>query len=734
MRVVLQSLGNGATEVAEVPVPVVRRGTVLIANEASLISAGTERMLVEFGRASLLDKARQQPEKVRQVFDKILTDGLATTLEAVRSKLDEPITLGYSACGRVLAVGEGVSGFARGDRVVSNGSHAEVVCVAKHLCAKVPDGVSAESAAFTVVASIGLQGVRLASPTLGETFVVTGLGLIGLLTVQLLRASGCEVIGLDVSAERLELGRRFGAAVVNVAETDPVDAVLALTGGRGADGVLITASTKSSEPVHQAAQMSRKRGRIVLVGVTGLELSRADFYEKELTFQVSCSYGPGRYDPTYEERGEDYPLGYVRWTEQRNFEAVLAMLATKRLDVEPLVSHSYDIADAARAYEELSGSTPALGLVLRYPAADRFSTDASAAQRERTRPFVSGPAPSAHRQDTPVIAFLGAGNFASRMLIPAFAATKARMKWVASSGGVSAARVARAHGIEFATTDVDAVFEDPEVNTIVIATRHDTHASYACRALEAGKHVFVEKPLALTEAELDAVEAAYREAASRPGGAPQLMVGFNRRFAPLVVRMRDALRGVSGPKAVVITVNAGAIPREHWTQQRDVGGGRIVGEACHFIDLARHLAGSPIVDGHASYAEARGAQQTDDVAILSLKFEDGSVASIQYLANGHRSYPKERIEVFGGGRVLVLDNFRSLRGFGGPRLGRELTLRQDKGHGACVAAWVERIASGGGLRLEPELFEASRWAAALAVRAGDDGRAHVGSSTSAAGG
>ncbi|MBN2197019.1 MAG: bi-domain-containing oxidoreductase [Polyangiaceae bacterium] len=708
MKVVLQSLGSGQTEVVEAPAPQVRAGTVLIANEASLISAGTERMLVEFGRASLFEKARQQPEKVRQVLDKVRTDGLMSAVEAVRSKLDDPIPLGYSACGRVLALGDGVTDLRVGDRVVSNGYHAEVVCVPKHLCAKVPEGLPPEQAAFTVVGAIALQGIRLVSPTLGEVMVVTGLGLIGLITVQLLRASGCQVIGIDPSAERRELARRFGARTVEVGEgIDPVGAVEGLTSGRGVDAVIITASTKSSEPVSQAARMCRKRGRIVLVGVTGLELRRADFYERELTFQVSCSYGPGRYDPRYEEQGQDYPLGYVRWTEQRNFEAVLGALASGQLDVAPLISGEYPIEDAAAAYGRLAGDPPTLGLLLRYSPPE--IREGQTAGIERTV-LVSPPKP--HRSPTqrpthPVIGFIGAGNYASRLLIPAFAKTPARLKWVATTSGISAAKAARRHGIELATSDVDRLFDDPEVNTIVIATRHDTHARLTCRALRAGKHVFVEKPLGITEAEIDEVEAAYADAASG-GDAPQLMVGYNRRFAPLVVKLKALLAGRIDPKAIVITVNAGAIPAEHWTQSPTVGGGRIVGEACHFVDLARHLVGSSITD--FSVFRARCARDPiEDVGSIALCFADGSIATVHYLANGNRAYPKERIEVFVGGGVYQIDNFRTLRAWGCRGSGGGPALRQDKGQAACAGAFVRALATDMPAVSIGELLETSRW-------------------------
>jgi predicted dehydrogenase/threonine dehydrogenase-like Zn-dependent dehydrogenase len=704
VKQILQSLKTGATEVAEVPCPATRRGHVLIRTSRTLVSAGTERMLVEFGKAGWVEKARQQPDKVKMVLDKVRTDGVLPTMEAVFNKLDQPLPLGYCNVGVVMDVGAGVSGLAVGDRVVSNGKHAEVVSVPTNLCATVPVGVSPDEAAFTVLGAIGLQGIRLVQPTLGEAVVVTGLGLIGLVTVQLLRAHGCRVLGIDFDAEKLALARRFGAEVVDLgAGEDPVAAANAFSRGRGVDAVIITASTKSSEPVHQAALMSRKRGRIVLVGVTGLELSRADFYEKELSFQVSCSYGPGRYDPVYEDKGVDYPVGFVRWTEQRNFEAVLDMMADRRLDVRPLISHRIPLEDAERAYALVGGAGPSLGILLEYPTPEQKS------DAELRSPTVRLPKASAPQPGAVSVAFVGAGNYATAVLIPAFKEAGAALRTVVSSGGVSAVHAGRKFGFDAGTTDADAVFADARVNAVVITTRHDSHARLVCQALDVGKHVFVEKPLALTAAELADVERAH-EAAASAGRAPMLMVGFNRRFAPQVRRMRALLAAVTAPKAMVMTVNAGAIPAEHWTQDPAVGGGRIVGEACHFIDLLRHLVGAPIIGFAAtSMGRAPGLAVADDKASFTLRFADGSFGTILYLANGHKSFPKERLEVFAAGRVLQLDNFRKLRGFGWPGFQTMNLWRQDKGQRACAAAFVEAVQQGGESPIPfAELMEVSR--------------------------
>ena len=700
MKQILQSLKTGATEVAEVPCPTARRGQLLIRTSRTLVSVGTERMLVEFGKAGWIEKARQQPDKVRMVLDKIKTDGLMPTLEAVFNKLDQPLPLGYCNVGSVMQAGGGVSGFEVGDRVVSNGKHAEAVCVPINLCAKVPPQVSDEEAAFTVLGAIALQGIRLVQPTLGETVVVTGLGLIGLVTVQLLRAHGCRVLGLDFDPAKLELAKQFGAEVVNLgAGADPVAAAQAFSRGRGVDAVIVTASTKSNEPMHQAALMCRKRGRIVLVGVTGLELSRADFFEKELTFQVSCSYGPGRYDPSYEEKGNDYPVGFVRWTEQRNFEAVLDMMADGRLNVKPLISHRFSVTEAEQAYELVGGSAPSLGILLEYPTA---AEKPEATLRQSTVKLPA--APGAPMTGAASIAFVGSGNYATAVLIPAFKDAGARLKVVASSGGVTGVHAGRKFGFESTTTDTDGVFTDPDVQAIVLSTRHDTHADMACKALRAGKHVFVEKPLALKHEELGQIEQAIAEG-TRNGRAPMVMVGFNRRFATQVQKVKSLLKGVTGPKSFIMTVNAGAIPAEHWTQDREVGGGRIVGEACHFIDLLRFLAGSAITGHRVSVMDTK----TRDTVSIELSFADGSIGTVHYFANGCKAFPKERLEVFAAGRVLQLDNFRKLTGFAWPGFTKMNLWKQDKGQKACASAFVQAVASGGASPIPfEELLEVAR--------------------------
>ena len=699
MKQVLQNLRDGSTEVANVPCPRAGSGHLLIQTTHSLVSAGTERMLVDFGKASFIDKARQQPDKVRMVLDKVRTDGLAPTLAAVRNKLDQPLPMGYCNVGTVLEVGAGVTGFAVGDRVASNGKHAELVAVPVNLCAKVPDAVGDEAAAFTVLGAIALQGIRLVQPTLGEAVVVTGLGLIGLVTVQLLRAHGCRVLGLDFDPAKLALAQKFGAEVVNLSTgADPVAAAAAFSRGRGVDAVIVTAATRSSEPMHQAALMCRKRGRIVLVGVTGLELSRADFFEKELTFQVSCSYGPGRYDPNYEEKGQDYPVGFVRWTEQRNFEAVLDMMADGRLDVAPLVSHRFTIDDAEKAYEVVGGSEPSLGIVLTYPEGNAVQEANALVRTVDLAPPVTA-ASSAALEGAPRVSVIGAGNYAGAVLVPAFKSAGARLRRIASSGGVTSVHLGRKFGFEQATTDTAALLADASADAVVVATRHDTHANYVLQALAAGKHVFVEKPLALRHEDLNQIATAAQVAQRL------VMVGFNRRFAPQVQKIQTLLAGTPGPKTFVMTVNAGAIPANHWTQDPEVGGGRLVGEGCHFIDLLRFLAGTPIASHQVLAMDA----STKDSFTINLRFGCGSLGTVIYLANGSKAFPKERLEVFAAGRVLQLDNFRRLIGYGWPGFKSMNLWSQDKGQAACAKAFCDALRLGKPSPIPlAELLEVSR--------------------------
>lgn len=692
MKKILQNLANGDTQLVEIPCPQPKSGEILVKTTRSLVSVGTERMLIDFGKSGWIQKARSQPDKVKGVLEKVKTDGLKPTFNAVLSKLDQPLSLGYCNAG-VIQNCDGTE-FNIGDRVVSNGHHAEVVRVPQNLVASIPDEVDDESAAFTVLGAIALQGIRLVNPTVGETVVVTGLGLIGLLTVQILRANGCRVLGVDFDSAKCELARQFGAEVVDLSkEQDPVVVAKAFSRGRGVDAVLITASSKSNDIVHQAATMCRKRGRIVLVGVVGLELSRADFYEKELTFQVSCSYGPGRYDEDYEEKGKDYPFGFVRWTLQRNFEAVLDLMASGSLDVKPLISHRFKFDDAITAYEKLDDRS-SLGILLVYEGATAESlTENTVILSEK----------SFSRAQKGNVAFIGGGNYASRVLIPAFKRAGANLTALVTSGGVSSVHHGKKNGFLKASTDIEQALSDT-IDSVVIATQHNLHSSQTIKALEAGKHVFVEKPLALTHDEIDAIEA-FQE-----GSKCMVMVGYNRRFSPHIQKIKNILDANPSPKTFIMTMNAGEIPKEHWTQDAEIGGGRIIGEACHYIDLMRFLAGSKIKSFSAvSMGENNFVEITEDKTLISLTFEDGSMGSIHYFANGGKSFPKERIEVFCDNAVLQLDNFRKLRGFGWKGFSKMNLWSQDKGQDNCVEAFMESVRGGGKNPIpQDEIFEVAR--------------------------
>ena len=635
-------------------------------------------MLIEFGKAGWIEKARQQPDKLKMVLDKISSDGLMPTVDSIINKLDQPIPLGYCNVGVVCEVGSNVTKFNKGDRVISNGNHAEIINVPKNLCAKIPDTVSDEEATFTVLGAVALQGIRLIKPTLGENVVVTGLGLVGLITVQLLKANGCRVLGMDFDLEKLKLAKQFGADVVNLNEENPLAAADNFSRGRGVDAVIITATTKSNEPLHQAAKMCRKRGRIVLVGTSGLKLSRDDFFEKELTFQVSASYGPGRYDKNYEEKGQDYPIGFVRWTEQRNFEAILDLMAAKYLNVKPLISHTFDISDAKKAYDLITSSKSSLGVLLKYSEI-KINTFQRNVNFENSK---IKPLNYINQNENIKTSFLGSGRFATSVLIPAFKNAGAELKNVVSSKGVSGFYAGRKYGFSETTTDVNDLFEDENTDAIVISTRHNTHANYVLKALKAKKHIFVEKPLSLTLEELFQIQNSYSY-------EKHLMVGFNRRFAPQIKKIKSLLKGTNIPKALVMTINAGAILKDHWTQDKEIGGGRILGEACHFIDLLRFLVGRKIIDYKIQFMNSL----SDDTATIQLKFEDNSIGTINYFSNGSKSFPKEKLEIFAGGGILELNNFRKLVGYDWPGFKKMNLWRQDKGHQNCVNAFVDAVSN-----------------------------------------
>jgi predicted dehydrogenase/threonine dehydrogenase-like Zn-dependent dehydrogenase len=675
MKQIIQDLKSGETILEEVPAPIVKRGAVLIRTHRSLVSLGTERMLVEFGKAGYIEKARQQPEKVKQVLDKIKSDGLRPTLEAVFRKLGEPLPLGYCNAGEIIAVGAGVSEFKIGDRVVSNGHHAEVVCVGQNLVAKIPDNVTFDQASFTVIGAIGLQGIRLIDPSFGECIVVTGLGLIGLISCQLLKANGCRVIGLDFDQSKVDLAKSFGVEAYNVAnDVNPVTLVETLTRGIGADAVLITASTKSNDVISQAAGMCRKKGRIVLVGVIGLDINRSDFFKKELSFQVSCSYGPGRYDESYEELGHDYPIGYVRWTEKRNFEAILGALSNGQLMVEPLITENIDLTDYKSIYGNMS-SSKSIASILRYDE-HKSSTLVNSISINKAN----------YAGQRGVIGIIGAGNFTASTILPQLQKIKAPIKYIASSKGLSGTTLAKKFGVTNSTTDYKEILKDGEVDAVVITTRHSAHAHQVLEAIDAGKHVFVEKPLALTHSELDEIQKAIQKSDKT------LTVGFNRRFSPFILDAKKQLGNANVPINVVATMNAGFIPGDSWVHDMNVGGGRIIGEACHLIDLITYLSGSLVESVMMNALGEHPSENTDNATIL-LRYKNGSSGVINYFSNGSKAYSKERVEIYSQNRTIVIDNFRKSYYYGFKSSGMSLT--QDKGHANQFKMFLERLTKGG---------------------------------------
>lgn len=659
MKQIIQDLKNGETILEEVPVPMVKSGHVLIKTTKTLVSLGTERMLVQFGKANFISKARQQPDKVKMVIDKAKTDGLKPTLDAVFNKLNQPLPLGYCNVGEVVGIGSGVTEFKIGDRVASNGNHAEYVNIPKNLVAKIPDEVDDEEAAFTVIGSIGLQGIRLLNPTFGETIVVVGLGLVGLVTAELLLANGCNVIGFDFDAKKVQLASEKGIIAINPGEgTDQVKFVQSYTKGIGADGVIITASNKSNEIIAQSAQMCRKLGRVVLVGVVGLNISRADFYEKEISFQVSCSYGPGRYDEEYEQKGNDYPIGYVRWTEKRNFEAILNAIAKGTLKVKPLITERVALSNFQEIYGDM-GNSKAIASILEYDTKEAPSSTVQIVEK-------------AFSGKKGVVGIVGAGNFTSSTILPNLKKLNADIKYIASSGGLSSTIMAKRHKIANSTSDYTQILSDSEVDLVLITTKHNLHAPMVVESLKAGKSVFVEKPLALNANELQGILHEYEKSDLA------ISVGFNRRFSPLAKKMKALLGSGNTPINITATMNAGFIPSDVWVHDMEVGGGRIIGEACHYIDLCTYFAGSKVIAVCMNALGKNPSENTDNASIL-LRYENGSNAVINYFSNGSKTYSKERVEVYSQERTMVMDNWRKLKcyGFGS---GQNVSTKQDKGH------------------------------------------------------
>ena len=696
MRQILQNIKDGETFIIDSPDPINDDNSLLIETTKSLISSGTEKSLVEFGQSTFLNKALQQPDKVKMVLNKIKTDGLLSTFDAVKTKLDQPIALGYSNVGRVIGIGKNVKSFSIGDRVVSNGPHAEKVCVGKNLCAKIPEDVSDSSAAYTVLASVALQGIRLIKPSIGENIAVIGTGLIGLLSIQILKAHGCNVWAVDFDDKKLEIAKSYGAETFNPnVSGDQISSADSFTSGRGMDSVLITASSNSNEIISNAAKISRKRGKIVLVGVTGLEIKREDFYEKELEFQVSCSYGPGRYDQSYEQDGIDYPFGFVRWTEQRNFEAILSLLKNGQIKTEQLTSKQYNFTDSLNAYRDLTNEKDLLGLLIEYE---------SSAKKELTKKVRIAEKRNFNKK-VPIVGFIGAGNYASRILLPAFTKAKAQLHTIVTKTGVSGVLEGRKSKFLYAASDTNEVFDSKEINSVVIATRHDSHAKFVLDAIKNKKNIFVEKPLAISHEELNKIEDEYL---SNPNES-RLMVGFNRRFSPFIKKMKELINKENSPKAFIFQINAGHIPMDHWTQDKKIGGGRIIGEACHFIDLMRYLAGAKISSFDITNMKDTSGGNIEDNCTINLNFENGSFGAIHYLANGPKSYPKENLKVFVNEKALELDNFTKMKGFGWNGFSSMRTFKQNKGQNECVQTFLDSIQNGDLSPIpENEIFEVAR--------------------------
>lgn len=688
MKQVIQNYRTGILKVDDVPAPAGRSGSLLVANHFSLISAGTEKSTVQVAQKNLIGKAMERPEMARKVIDKIRKEGLIDTMKMVFERLDSPVALGYSCAGTVLEVGNGVEGFSVGERVACAGqnyaSHAEVVSVPKNLCVKVPEGVDFEEAAFVTLGAIALQGIRQAEPRLGDRVAVIGLGLLGQLTVQMLKASGCLVLASDLDGKKLELAEALGADAVALPDRLP-EAATAFTQGHGVDVVLITASTKENGPVEAAGAISRKKGRVVVVGAVGMALPREPYYKKELELRLSTSYGPGRYDSDYEEKGRDYPYAYVRWTENRNMAAFLNLIQQGKVDVKRLISHRYPIQEAEQAYKLMMGNqAPILGMLISYP----WESGGEPAAKIR-RVIEVAPGPPLGKIN---LAIIGAGNHVKAMLLPHLIAMKeVHLRAFCTGAGLHAKTLAEKMKTAYCTTDYREVLKDASVNAVLIGTRHNTHGRMVVEALRAGKHVFVEKPLCLNEEELEEIAAVYEEGAK---AGLHLVVGFNRRFSPHLEKARAFFKGRKNPLVMSYRVNAGPIPSDHWVQDPDVGGGRIVGEACHFIDAMQALCGAPPISVHARRISRHSSGIMDDQSILTMTFGDGSIGTVVYSAGGDTALPKERFEAFGEGKALILDDFVLSEFYAGGKKTVFKSGKRDKGFQAEMVRFVQAIVQG----------------------------------------
>jgi len=691
MKQLLQNINNGETVIVDVPIPQVQAGMALVHTRASLVSAGTERMLVEFGGKSLLGKALSRPDLVKLMADKARREGVLSTVEAAFNRLDQPMPLGYSSSGVIELIGEGLQGFKVGDRVACAGGgyavHAEYALVPHNLLALLPEQVDFDSAAFTTLGAIALHGFRLSKAQLGETVGVIGLGLLGLLAVEIASAAGCQVFGVDLDETRVKLAGQMSATAV--LRPQAVEAALAFSHGRGLDNILICADTPTADPVELAGEIARDRGHVVAIGAVGLTLPRKIYYQKELSFINSRSYGPGRYDPAYEEAGQDYPIGYVRWSEGRNMEAFVDLLAKGQVDVKALITHRFPIENAPEAYDLITGKTSQsfLGVLLTYPEATSSKVKLQVANEpvKKTSLPISG-------VNSVRLGVLGAGNFANAIMLPALKKIPSiELVSITSGSGFHADFASQKYGFKYTATSENEILQDPQVNTISILTRHHLHAEQVVRALQAGKHVFCEKPLATTPEQL----AQIKQQLLTTENSPLLMVGFNRRFAPMSRRLYEFIEARQEPLIATYRINAGSISLTHWTQDPVQGGGRIIGEGCHFVDFLTFLVGAAPVSVTAQSLPDDSRYREDNV-VMTFTFPDGSVGSVIYLANGDKAFPKERVEVYVGGRVAVLDDFRTLELVSqGKRRVIHSRLRQDKGHRAEWEAFSQAMIAGG---------------------------------------
>ena len=698
MKQVTQSLSNGNVEIVDLPIPSIDKNQLLIKSACSLISGGTERMLINFGNSNILQKAKQHPDKLKDVLNKMFVDGPVSTLDAVSSKLEEPIPLGYSNVGEIIAKGENVSEYKVGDRVVSNGPHAEYVIVNKNLCAKIPEDVTYDEAVFTVPASIGLQGIRLAEPTLGENFLIIGLGLIGLLTAQLLKANGCNVYGIDIDKEKIKIAKSLGIESFSSSNNqDYISWGKKISSNIGVDGVLITAATNSNNPIDIASQVCRKRGRIILIGTSGLKINREYFYKKELTFKVSCSYGPGRYDKSYEEEGLDYPIAFVRWTEKRNFEAVLNILKNKKVDFKSLITNRFKISQAKKAYEFLFQDSNYVGILFDYK--DLSLSESNTIKINKN---------SIQNLNAVSVSVIGAGNYSKRIIMPHLAQTKASLQTITSRNGFDSTFLANKFNFKESSTNTDKIWSDPGTNTVFILTRHNSHAEFIIKALKSGKNVFVEKPLCTTEKELESILKAFKETRNNDGTGPILMVGFNRRFSKFSRLIKKELNNIKSPKSFIYTCNAGFIDKDHWTNNYKIGGGRLIGEACHFLDLIMYLVDSSISD--LNIFCTKDDKKCPDTFSLNVKFNDGSIGNINYFANGNKNYQKEQLDVFAGGRIYQIRNFLKLKTWGSSTLKTMRNFKQDKGQKLCVNEFINAVDSSSESPISFEdIYEVQKW-------------------------